>query len=146
MAKKSKKPTKSGSRTYLSVYGIPEMVDRIEKALGDPKEALDRAYRRGMDQPETVMEDWFEYIHHRTGRTRRSYVRGKLVWTKGGYAEYRYGFDKKEGGLPAVFFEYGTPRIKPEFVMWYAVKGAVDVIESEMTAEMRRILEERGLA
>lgn len=141
MAKKSKK----ASRTYLSVYGVPEMLDRIERALGDPKEALDRAYRKGMDQPETVMEDWFEYIHHRTGRTRASFQRGKLKWTKDGYAVYEYGFVKKEGGLTAVFFEYGTPRIKPEFVMWYAVKEATDVIESEIEAELRKILVEKGL-
>ena len=142
MAKKSKRDT----RTYLSVYGIPEMVDRIEKALGDPREALDAAYRRGMDQPETVMEDWFDYIHRRTGRTRGSYTRGRLVWTKDEYAVYQYGFDRKSGGLTAVFFEYGTPRIKPEFVMWYAVKDNLDVIEQEIYAELRKRLEAQGLA
>lgn len=143
---KRKSAKRSSSRTYLSVYGIPEMVDRIEKALGDPKPALDRAYRKGMDQPETVIEDWFDYVHRRTGRTRESYVRGKLVWTKGGYAEYRYGYPKSKGGLNALFYEYGTPKIKPEFVMWYAVHGAVDVIESELESEMHRILQENGLA
>lgn len=142
----AKRSTKRTSRTYLSVYGVPDMVDRIERALGDPKEALDRAYRKGMAFPEAIMEDWFESVHHRTGRTRESFVRGKLVWTKAGYAEYRYGFDRKEGGLTALFFEYGTPRIKPEFVMWYAVRANEDVIERELEAEMRRILEERGLA
>ena len=144
MAKK-KAGSRQGAGAYLSMYGVPDMLDRIEKALGDPKKALDRAYKRGMDQPETVMEDWFEYLHKRTGRTRGSFHRGQLVWTNDGYAMYKYGFEKKKGGLNAIFYEYGTPRIKPEFVMYYAVHGALDVIESEITAELQQMIDEQGL-
>ena len=141
MAKKSKKAT----RTYLSVNGIPEMVDRIEKVFGDAKEPLARAYKKGMENPEMIIKEWFDVLHCRTGRTFRSYYDGRLVWQKDGYAVYRYGFDRQKGGLTAVFFEYGTPRIKPEFVMYYAVHDYIDVIESELMGELMSIARKKGL-
>lgn len=146
MAKK-----RSVTRTYLTIYGIPEMVERIEKSLGDPKPALERAYKAGMKEPEQILKAWFSnpnpavHPHKVTGRTAGSYREGRLVWTKGGYGEYLYGFEKSKGGLPALYFEYGTPRIKPQFVMWYAVRDAKEDIEQKIYDEMVQILKENGL-
>lgn len=144
MAKK--KAGRSTTSAYLSVYGIPEMVERMERVLGDVQEPLARAYKAGMSFPESIMEDWMGAVHKRTGRTIKSFHRGRLVWRKDGTAVYEYGFKKDEGGLAALFLEYGTPRIKPEFVMYYAVNDHLDVIARGLEEELVLIMKEEGLS
>lgn len=144
MAKKSKGRSAMGA--YLSIYGIPDMVEKMDRVLGDVQEPLARAYKAGMAFPESIMEDWMAVQHRRTGRTASSFRDGRLVWKNDGTGVYEYGFKKDEGGLPALFLEYGTPRIKPEFVMWYAIHDNLDVIAKGMEAELMRIMKEKGLS
>ena len=150
MAKK--RSTKRTSRTYLSTAGFPEMLARLDRVFGEVQTPLSKAYKAGMAKPEATIKDWFGradrslHPHRVTGRTVGSYLEGSLVWKKDGTAEYRYGFDKKDGGLTAIFFEYGTPRIRPQFVMYYAVKGAVPEIEAGIWAELERLARQEGLA
>jgi hypothetical protein len=150
MAKKTKKRSMKG--LYLSIYGIPDMVEKMERVLGDVQEPLARAYKAGMAKPEAIMLDWFDrtdrslHPHRKTGRTAESFYSGKLVWQKDGTGVYEYGFKKDEGGLAALFFEYGTPKIKPQFVMYYAVNDNLDVIAQDLQAELMAIMKEKGLA
>lgn len=145
MAKKSTK--KRGTMgVYLDMYGVSDMVNKMDRALGGVEEPLARAYKAGMAYPESVMEDWMAVQHRRTGRTASSFRDGRLVWQKDGTGVYEYGFKKDEGGLPALFLEYGTPRIKPEFVMWYAIHDNLDVIAMRLENELKLIMKEKGLS
>lgn len=150
MAKR--KASKGSSKTYLSTYGFPDMMAKLDRVFGEVQAPLTKAYKAGMEEPERVIQEWFArtdknlHPHRATGRTIGSYLEGSLVWKKDGTAEYRYGFDKQKGGLTAVFFEYGTPKIKPQFVMYYAVKGAMPEIEDRILAELERLARKEGLA
>ena len=152
MAKKKAKKGRSTMGAYLSIYGIPDMVEKMDRVFGDVQEPLSRAYKAGMKVPEGIMLDWFARTgkslkpHRRSGRTADSFYDGRLVWNKDGTAVYVYGFKKDEGGLTALFFEYGTPKIKPQFVMYYAVHDNLDVIARDLEAELMAVMKEKGLA
>lgn len=152
MAKKKAKKSRSAMGAYLSIYGIPDKIEAMDRVLGDVQGPLSRAYKAGMKVPEGIMLDWFARTdkslkpHRKTGRTAGSFYSGELVWKKDGTAVYEYGFKKDEGGLAALFFEYGTPKIKPQFVMYYAVHGNLDVIARDLEAELVAVMREKGLA
>lgn len=123
---------------------------KIEKAIG-PDEAekwYSEAYAYAMDPALELMKAWMSKgpgYHGRTGRTLASFYDGKLVWSSGGYAEFLYGFQKKKGGLPALYLEYGTPRIEPEFMMHWAVKDNLDVIKARLMTELEKKLRTEGI-
>jgi len=123
------------------VDGLAKMTDReIETAMG-------KAYDRAMKIPLQTMQEWFEYVHHRSGRTIGAWHDGETKRV-GDIILYQYGYDKRKGGLNAIFFEYGTPRIRPEFVMYYSMKNhydlAMDIIEETLWAEVGKVLKNKN--
>lgn len=122
-----------------------EMLDSFIKMADDDIAAvMDRAYSKGLKIPMETMQEWFKYIHHRTGDTFKAWHEPETKRI-GNWIEYIYGYDKKKGGLNALFFEYGTPRIKPEFVMYYSIKNHldlfVDIAEEEVYKAFKELME-----
>ena len=118
-------------------------IEKAAEAFGDDLvPVMDEAYKRAMKVPLAQMREWFEYIHHRTGRTIGSFDEGRTVWAKRGEKlSYLYGFHKTKGGLTVIFFEYGTPRIKPEFVMYYAIHNHMGAMEMIFGDTLKEVLE-----
>lgn len=121
-----------------------DMIDSFIKLTEDDiTKVMDRAYTKGMKIPIQTITEWFEYVHHKTGATFESW-HDPVTKRRGTWIEYIYGYDKKNGGLNVIFFEYGTPRIKPEFVMYYSIKNNeslfLDVAEEEVYKAFKELM------
>lgn len=130
----------------FSVYGLGKFIKRIEDTLGEFQEPLTRAFKRAV-QPTLRDVESFMAQHHRTGKTMSNFKPGDTVWTSPDIMTYEFGFDTsdKNGGLPALFLEYGTPKLDAHFFMYYAVRNHQHEVEGLMEAEFQDILKERGL-
>lgn len=155
MAKKSKAKAKAkgpASRASFGVWvdpnGLFAQVEIIEKFCGgDISKVYDRAYEKAMAIPETVLKSWFQDLHHDTGETARAYTPGKTKTYKGEFGtEYFrvFGYSKNKSPVP-LFFEYGTPRIPAEFVIYYAARDFKDEINRDMREALRDELRKRGV-
>lgn len=130
----------------FSVYGLGKMIQRIEDTLGEFQEPLTRAFKRAV-QPTLRDVESFMAEHHRTGKTMENFKAGDTEWTSPDIMEYVFGFDtsNKNGGLPALFLEYGTPTQPAHFFMYYAVRNHQHQVNGLVEAEFQDILKERGL-
>ena len=139
--KSTKKRATAGM--YTDFYYAYDLIDLMMKKFGDDLlPVVDEGYKAAMKVPIRQMKEWFEYVHHRTGKTIGSFDEGRTVWaTRGEKLSYLYGFHKTKGGLTVIFFEYGTPRIKPEFVMYYAIHNHMGVMETIFGDTLKEILE-----
>lgn len=140
-----------GDVTYIgenvfSVYGLGDVIKRIENTLGEYQEPLSRAFKRAV-QPTLRDVESFMSQHHRTGKTMENFQPGNTEWTSEEIMEYVFGFDTSDrnGGLPALFLEYGTPKLPAYFFMYYAVRNHQHEVNGLIEAEMRDIMRERGL-
>ena len=112
--------------------------ERIARVIG-------KGFDRGMVGPIRTQREWFDYIHHKTGFTARAFkVKGTVVDKN--IVRYDFGFDPKWTGTStgpvALFFEYGTPRIRPEFVMYYSVKNNLPLLVDIVREEVEKAIEE----
>lgn len=143
MAKRTKKRR---TAFYVDMEPANMLVDGIDKLCNeDIVEIADRAYKAGMKIPMEQMKEWFEYIHRRTGRTVEAWHDGETRPLSKDYIIFQYGYDRRKSFTP-IFFEYGTPRIKPEFVMYFAVKNHLGLLEEifaeTMSAEVQKKVKE----
>ncbi len=143
--KTTKKRVTAGIVTdWTFAYGL---IERLSEMLEDDLfNAIDAGYKRGLKVPLGTIREWFEYIHHRTGRTAESFYEGRTVRLGRGSGErisYIYGFHKTKGGLTVIFFEYGTPRIKPEFVMYYSMRNNAPLLRDVMEEELVKAVEKK---
>lgn len=106
----------------MLVYGFDEYMARIARAIdGDPFPAIKAAFE-AMTDP-MVREILWQYEkprHYITGRTAAAFDR--IISHKQDFYRVKLGFNIKKGGLPALWIEYGTPTIAPEFIMYHAMK------------------------
>jgi len=108
---------------------------------------LTDAYEETMTVPVSIIKMWFTDVHHRNhpGRHVIDSWTEKVTYRKGRTVSYIYGFDKQKGGLPVIFFEYGTPRIKPEFVLYYAFHDTEFLVVNRFEDALITALRKRGL-
>lgn len=137
---------------WTDMDGFESAVKVLERTFKqDTAKVYDEAFDKAMKLPEETLRQWFSSMHHRTGRTEKSYIPGKTLATFdkdiGGYAYMRvYGYNKKKSCVP-IFFEYGTPRrppyhIQPEFVIYYTHRDYKDVVHREIRKALVQKLRE----
>lgn len=170
MAKKYKTSLKRGNVFFMD-FDAQKLANAIEKAGGDIKPAIERAARRSLPIIQSEFQA-FAAKHKVTGDMAKSLLdpsRVTFIWGKdakkrfvgtttsgvkgftGGSVQtvseedclyFEYGFDPKEGGLPALFLDIGTPKIKPTFFIYYAVENNLARIHAIQKEELTKILEE----
>lgn len=135
MAKKKKR----GSTVQF--YGTSELLKKIEAAGGDVEGAITRAVQKSMQQPKAEMQAFFIQQHHLTGATERSFEESPIVWSSG-QLKYYAGFNMKKGGIAALFFEIGTPKMPPRFFIYNIVKKNLTSIRDEQQKALNEAFRE----
>lgn len=125
----------------LDFYGFQELLEKITNAGGNLEDALSRSLQASAKPIENDLRE-FMSKHHQTGETIGSFQNIHSVDRVGGYVYYKLGFDKKKGGLPALYLDIGTPTIKPSFFVYYAFKNNVDRVKHEQEQALIELLEE----
>lgn len=142
MAKKGKYKGSSVKRgNLIEMYGVSELLKSIEAASGKVDTAVQKAVDRSL---EIVGEDMQKFMqgHRDTGDTIKSYEQTPAQ-SDGNTVTGNVGYNVKKGGLPAIFLDVGTPKIKPSFYRYYAVENNRKKIEEVQRATLEEIL--RGL-
>lgn len=97
----------------LDLKGVSDLLERIQKVGGNIDAAAEKAL---VESAKPFVEDLKSGIkkHRRTGLTEASLNDPTQLQREGNQLTLNVGFDLGKGGLPALFLEYGTPRMKPE--------------------------------
>ena len=169
MAKKYKSSLKRKDVFFMD-FDAQKLANAIEKAGGNIKPAIERAARRSLPIIQKEFQVFAEQ-HKLTGDMARSLIdpsQVRFIWGKnakkrfvgsttsgvkgftGGSVKtvseedclyFEYGFDANDGGLPALFLDVGTPKIKPTFFIYYAVENNLKRIHEIQKEELTKILE-----
>lgn len=161
--------SKKGSAFHFD-FNSQKLINAIEKAGGNIKPAIERAAQKSLPVIQKEFAA-FAAQHKLTGDMERSLIdpsQVTFIWGKaakkrfvgtttkgvkgftGGRVEvvseedclfFEYGFDAKNGGLPALFLDIGTPKIKPTFFIYYAIERNYPTIHAIQRAELMKILE-----
>lgn len=134
MAKKSKK----GAR--MEFYGSSELIRKIETLGGNIEGAVVKALKAGAKLPYEDMKSFAEQ-HIKTGDMAHSLTIGEPV-IKNGSIKMKVGFVVKQGGLPAIFLNYGTPMISPTFFIDKAFEDNADAIKELQEEALKGVLRE----
>ena len=140
MAKNRKYRGSSVKRKNLvEMYGTADLLKSIEAAGGK----VDEAVRKAVDESLKIVGDDMQAFmsqHRETGDTAASFEH-IAASIKGNSVEAMVGYDAKNGGLPAIFLDVGTPKQKPYFFSYYAVENNRQKIEQIQRDTLTEILE-----
>ena len=120
-------------------YGVSDLLNKIEAAGGKVDEAVKKAVDNSLEQVGMKMQ-LFMLGHKESGETYASYEQIMAI-IKGNKVEAQVGYNVKNGGLPAIFLDVGTPKQKPYFFRYYAVENSRKQIEEIQRATLNEILE-----
>lgn len=135
MAKKYRgSSVKRGS--FIEMYGMSELLKKIEQAEGKVDEAVKKAVDNSLEYVGMKMQ-LFMMGHRLTGETYSSYEQVKAQIKKG-KVEAITGYDLNKGGLPSIFLDVGTPTQRPYFFRYYAIENS----SKEIAEIQRKTLEE----
>lgn len=116
-------------RNRIDFYGSSELLKKLEKAGANVEKLVVDALQKSVEKPKQEMYDYMkahtrkgDYVHTIDSFTTEIKQEGDKVYLK-------LGFDIKNGGLPAVFLNYGTPKIPPSFFIDNAIENNVDEIK-----------------
>lgn len=147
MAKKRRRKGKGkgnfshGGYVGLDFFGFEEILQKISDAEGNVVDAVVKAAKASA---KPIEADLLKFIrnHHLTGETEASFK--NMYDMKKGYGiiSYKLGFDKDNGGLPALFLDIGTPTITPSFFVYYAFRNNVDRVKAEQEEALKEVLRE----
>lgn len=122
---------------FIDMYGVSDLLKKIEEAGGKVDEAIKKATDESLEQVGLKMQ-LFMMEHRATGDTFRSYEQVKSE-IKDGKITGQVGYNVKKGGLPAIFLDVGTPKQKPYFFRYYAIENSrkqIEVIQREALNEI----------
>lgn len=122
-------------KSKIEFYGSSEIIKQLESAGADVEKEIINAIRKSAVKPSNEMLGFIRK-HRRSGRTEDSF--NEEIKSKNGVIEASFGFSIRKGGLPAVFFEYGTPRSAPA-ASWF-ISNAIDNNIDEIIAEQNKAL------
>lgn len=125
----------------VEMYGVSELLKKIEAAGGKVDAAVQKAVDNSLEQVGMKMQ-LFMMEHRESGDTYASYEQIKAS-SKDNKVVAAVGYNVKEGGLPAIFLDVGTPKQKPYFFRYYAVENSSKQIEEIQRETLNEIL--RGL-
>ena len=143
MAKKGKNRKFRGSSikrgNIVEMYGVSDLLKSIEAAGGKVDEAVSQAVDKSLEIVGADMQKFMQG-HRATGDTLASYEQIKAS-IEGNSVVAMVGYNEKNGGLPAIFLDVGTPKQKPYFYRYYAVENNRKKIEEIQRATLNEILE-----
>lgn len=140
MAKKGKYRGSSVKRgNLIEMYGVSELLKSIEQAGGKVNEAVKTAVNESLKIVGADMQN-FMSGHKHSGDTYASYEQTPAI-ANGNTVSANAGYNVKQGGLPAIFLDVGTPKQKPHFYRYYAVENNRKRIEEIQRATLNEILE-----
>lgn len=113
-------------RNRIDFYGSSELLKKLEKAGANVEKLVVDALQKSVEKPKAEMLDFIRQ-HKLTGETENSFT--TEIKQEGDKVYLKLGFDIKNGGLPAVFLNYGTPKIPPSFFIDNAIENNVDEIK-----------------
>lgn len=123
----------------VEMYGVSDLLKKIEAAGGKVDEAVKKAVDNSLEQVGMKMQ-LFMLGHKETGETYSSYEQ-IMARMNGNKVEAVVGYNAKKGGLPAIFLDVGTPKQKPYFFRYYAVENSRKQIEEIQRETLNEILE-----
>lgn len=125
----------------VEMYGVSELLKKIEAAGGKVDIAVKKAVDNSLEQVGMKMQD-FMAGHKQSGETYGSYEQTEGI-VSDGKVTAMVGYNVEKGGLPAIFLDVGTPKIKPHFFRYYAVENSSKQIAEIQRETLNEIL--RGL-
>ena len=134
----SKRRGNSGGKIQL--YGVSELLQKIEKAGGKADEAVKKCVENSLTQVGMKMQ-LFMMEHRFTNDTYNSFEILPVKLNKDGKVTGSAGYDVEKGGLPAVFLDVGTPNQQPYYFRYYAINNSRKQLEQIQQATLREILE-----
>lgn len=141
MAKKGKFRGSSLKRgNYIDFVGGSDLLKKIEAAGGKVDEAVKKCVDNSLEQVGMKMQ-LFMLEHKDTGDTMESYTKLKTE-IKNNVVTGQVGYAIKEGGLPAIFLDVGTPKQRPYFFRYYAVENSSAQIAKIQRDTLAEILKE----
>lgn len=131
----------------LDFYGFEDLLNKIVQAGGKLDDVIVRAIKASS---KPIENDLLAFMRKHTkpvskistGATMESFTNVGDVQRTGGYVWYKLGFDIKEGGLPALFLDIGTPKITPSFFVYYAFSKNMDNAKREQEQALQEAFKE----
>ena len=98
----------------------------MEAAGANVEKCIVDALQKSVEKPK---EEMLQYIrqHKLTGQTEESFT--TEIKHEGNKIYLKVGFDIKNGGIAAIFLNYGTPKIAPSFFIDNAIDHNIDEIK-----------------
>lgn len=124
---------------YIDFVGSSELLKKIEKAGGKVDEAVKKCVDNSLEQVGMKMQ-LFMQSHKDSGDTYESFEKISAE-IKDNIVSGQVAYSVKEGGLPAIFLDVGTPKQKPYFFRYYAVENSSKQIQEIQQATLNEILE-----
>lgn len=124
----------------IQLYGVTELLQKIEKAGGNADKAVKKCVEASLEQVGMKMQ-LFMMDHRRTSDTYNSFEILPVKLNKAGKVTGSAGYEVSKGGLPAVFLDVGTPNQQPKFFRYYAINNSRQELEEIQQATLREILE-----
>jgi hypothetical protein len=127
-------------QNLIEMYGVSEMLKKIEAAGGKVDEAIKSAVDKSLEIVGNDMQN-FMMQHKETGETMSAYEQLHAE-SDGNIVKAEVGYDTRKGGLPAIFLDVGTPKQKPYFYRYYAVENNRAKVEAIQREALEDILKE----
>lgn len=123
-------------KSKIGFYGDVELIKKLENAGANIEDLIVQSLRKSVEKPSDEMLSFMRQ-HKRTGRTVNSWTEKLTV--KDSVINFEAGFSVRKGGLPAIFWNYGTPRKAPP-ATWFvnnAIEKNIDEIISVQEQTLR---------
>ena len=124
----------------IELYGISELLKKIERAGGRADLAVKKCVENSLEQVGMKMQ-LFMMEHRVSDDTYSSFEILPVKLNKNGKVQSSVGYNVDKGGLPAIFLDVGTPNQQPKFFRYYAINNSRKELEQIQKATLEEILE-----
>lgn len=131
-----------GGKARIDFYGSSELLKKLERAGANVEKCIVDALQKSVEKPKEEMISFLRDKPHpySTGATLDSFT--EEIKHEKNKVYLKVGFDIKKGGLPAVFLNYGTPKIAPTSFIDNAVENNLDEIKRAQIDALNKAFEE----
>lgn len=129
------------SKVSIDFYGGEDLIKKLEEAGANAEQEMIKALRASAQKPADEMLSFIRG-HKKTGRTEESWK--EEIKVKKGIITAELGFSVRMGGLPAIFWNVGTPRNAPP-AHWFvdnAIEQNIDEIIKAQNEALKKAFEE----